>query len=286
MRRGDEAFARDSLEQALAEYRLAIRQGSAGPEVLARAAHTYASLGRVDEAADHYQQAALRERKWADMGVADLVNLARGAAARNDRYQMASAMEAARRLEPGLSAPDLTLALARHYRQSGEYGRAIPLYQRALAESASPPRALLFESGEVHEQIGDCRGALVFFQRFRDVASPEERGQADWYIGSCSLRLAGELRRTGAQATALQEALRHIDRALGVGEPQNLQGRVWFEKGEILSALGDCDGALDAFTRVRVHEASPSSPLIGQAQRRFELVRAGRDLVHIRGRCG
>ena len=39
MRRGDEAFAQGNYEEALAEYRLAVRQGADGPEITARVAH-------------------------------------------------------------------------------------------------------------------------------------------------------------------------------------------------------------------------------------------------------
>lgn len=287
VRRGDVAFARDSLEEALAEYRLAIRQGGEEPEVLARAAHTYVALGRVEEATDFYTQAAAREDRWADIGVADLVRLARTAAERNDRFQMASAMEAARRLRPGLGVPDLTLPLARHYLQVGEYARSLPLYQRALAETSSPPAAVVFEIGQAHEQIGDCRSALLFFERFRDLAGARERANADWYIGNCSFRLARELRtREGTGAPELQDALRHVDRALDVGEPRTVQGQAWFEKGEILSALGACDAALEAFTQVRYYESSSASTLVRRAQQRYDEVRIGRGLVNIRGRCG
>ncbi|HCK60737.1 MAG TPA: hypothetical protein DHW11_05875, partial [Gemmatimonadetes bacterium] len=50
VQRGDEAFAQANYEEALAEYRLAIRQGADDPYVTARVAHTYARMGRVDDA--------------------------------------------------------------------------------------------------------------------------------------------------------------------------------------------------------------------------------------------
>jgi tetratricopeptide (TPR) repeat protein len=284
VRRGDEAFARDSLEEALAEYRLAMRQGSEEPGVLARAAHTFIALGRIEEATELFLRAAAREPRWGDMGVSDLVRLARNASERNDRFQMAAAMDAARRLRPGLSAPDLTLPLARHYRVVGEYGRAVPLYRRALDEASSPSPSLLFEIGETHREIGDCRSALIFFDHYQELAAPRDRARADFNIGDCSYSLARELRGRGG-ALNLEEALGHIDRSLDVGEPRSVQGLAWFEKGEILSALGDCDGSMEAFTQVRYYESGPS-PLVTRAQRRIDDVRYGRGLVSIRGSCG
>jgi tetratricopeptide (TPR) repeat protein len=286
VRRGDVAFARDSLEDALAEYRLAVRQGGDDPAVLARAAHTYVSLGRVEEATNFYANAARSDARWADIGVADLVRLARDAAARGEYFLMASAMEAARRLLPGVTVPDLTLLLARHYFQTGEYGRALPLYQRAEIESGGGSAEIAREIGEAQWGAGDCRSALTSFERFRGLAPASDQSAADWYIGTCSLQLARELRtRPQAESTDLEEALTLINRALEVGEPQAVQGQMWFEKGEVLSALGDCEGSLEAFSQVRFYE-SPASRLIVTAQQRVDQVRIGRDLVTLRGRCG
>lgn len=287
VRRGDEAFARDSLTQALAEYRLAVSQGAQDPELFARVGHAYVALGRVDEAADFFARGADRDERWADVGAADLVRMARNALERNDRFQMASAMEAAKRLRPGLAAPDLTLPLARHYLRIGEYGKALPLYQMALAGVANPSPAVVFETGQAYEQIGDCRTALLFFDRFRDLSPPREHAQADWYIGNCSFRLAGEMRtRSGGEQTDLWEALRHVERAIEVGEPRSLQGQAWLERGEILSLLGECDGALQSFLTVTTFQGLGNPALITRAQRRFDEIRIGAGLFGLLGRCG
>jgi tetratricopeptide (TPR) repeat protein len=280
------AFARDSLEDALAEYRLSIRQGSSDPTVLARTAHAYVALDQVDEAASWYARAAESDPRWADMGVADLVRVAREAALSDDFFQMASAMEAARRLRPGVSAPDLTLLLARHYFSTGEYGRALPHYLRAEIESGGGSPDIARERGEAQWRIGDCRGALLSFERYRMLAS-QNQAAADWYIGTCSLQLANELRtRPGDDPSDLEEALGLVNRAIEVGEPQQARGQVWFERGEILSAMGDCDGALQAFGQVRLYESARSSRLILDADRRIDRVRIGRDLVTLQGNCG
>jgi len=285
LRRGDQAFARDSLEEALAEYRLAVRQAGEDADVLGRVGHTYATLRRVDEAADFYARAAEKDERWADLGAADLVHLAREAALENDPFLMASAMEVVRTLRPGVTVPELTLPLARHYFQTGEYGRALPLYQRALSEERDSLPSVVLEIGQAHEQIGDCPSALVFFERYRGLVRPGAQGEADWYIGNCSFQVARELRDRGGD-TALEEALRHVNRTLEMGEPRNLLGQAWFEKGEILSELGDCDGSLEAFSQVRYYEPSSSSALVRRAQQRFDEIRFGSGLRELRGRCG
>ena len=285
LRRGDQAFARDSLEEALAEYRLAVRQGGEEADILGRVGHTYAALGRADEAADFYMRAAQKDERWADIGAADLVHLARVASAGKDPFLMASAMEVARSLRPGVSVPELTLPLARHYFQTGEYGRALPLYQRALSEERDSLPAVVLEIGQAHEQIGDCQSALVFFERYRGLVRPSAQAEADWYIGNCSFVMARELHQRGGE-TDLEEALRHVNRTLEVGEPRNVLGQAWFEKGEILADLGDCDGSLEALTQVRYYEPAPNSALVRRAQQRFDEIRFGSGLRELRGRCG
>jgi tetratricopeptide (TPR) repeat protein len=291
--RGDAFFAADSLDQALAEYQLAARQGGDGdPRVLARVAHTYTALGRVDQAAVHYLRAAESDPGWADQGAVDLMHLAREAEARGDRFLMATAVSRALELKPGLGLGDMALPLARHFfRDKGEYGRALPLYQKALVRNDTTAD-VLFEVGQAYQEIGDCAQGLFFFERFREVAPRSRSSDASWYIGTCSFELARGLREQADRAPEpdallLEEALEHVERTLEVGEPRNLLGLTWFERGEILAALGDCEGALDSFQQVRRVENSPNAAISARALERIDLLRFGRGLDRFRdgGTC-
>ena len=287
VRRGDQAFAADSLEEALAEYRLAVRQGGRDAPTLARVAHPYAALGRVDEAADFYGEAADADSTWTDQAAVDLLHLAREAASTQDNFLMATAVQEALRFRPGLGLGDLALPLARHYFRNGEFGRALPLYQRALASADSVPR-ILFEIGQAHEEIGDCRRALAHFERYREVAPRDERAGVDWYIGSCALEVARSVREDPDPGRGdLEEALVMVNRAIDVGEPRNLQGQAWFERGEILAALGACAEAMESFAQVRFVEPGGSGALVNRAQQRFDLIKFGQGLDRFRGdgRC-
>lgn len=284
VRRGDLAFAADSLEEALAEYQLALRQGDGGGEVLARVAHTFALLGRVDPAAEYYRLAAEADSRFADQGAADLMHLARQAEAGNDRFRMATAVTRAQELRPGLGIGDLALPLARHFYRNGEFGRALPHYRRVLIEADTTPR-ILIEVGQAYEETGDCRQALVFFERFRAEAPSGQRGEADWHIGTCGYDVATDLlagARTAGGGSDLEEALRMINRTIEVGQPQHLLGQAWFHRGEILAELGDCGGAMDAFAQVRVLEPGGGGALANQARERFDAIRFGRGLGSLR----
>jgi tetratricopeptide (TPR) repeat protein len=287
VQRGDLAFAQDQLEEALAEYRLAVRQGADGAEVHARVAHTYARLGRVDDAAQSYAVAVSRSPDFAGQAVSDLMRMAREAEASQDRFAMATAVEAALRLEPALGVRETALPLARHYFRNGEYGQALPFYQIAMAEMRDSVPEIVFEIGQAYEEIGDCEHALVFFERFAEQVRPWERGEVDWYIGTCSFNVArGILDRPSSDENQeeLETALGLLDRTLEVGEPRNIQARAWFERGETLAELGRCEEAMEAYAQVRY--ADQAGALVDRAQSAFDEIRFGPGIEYLRnGRC-
>jgi tetratricopeptide (TPR) repeat protein len=286
IRRGDEAFAVGKYDQALAEYRLAVRQGADDAGALVRVAHTYVMLERVDEAEEFYTRALALDPSWADQAVADLMRVAETAQERRDRFAMASAVEIAGRLRPGIGVSDMSLDLARHYFQTGEYGRALPFYEKALAEVPDSATArTLFEVGQAYEEVGDCRRALVFFERYLAMGPGGDPSEVNWHIGACGFKLAREIRSgTDVGPEELDEALGLVERTLELGEPRSLLAQVWFEKGLILSDLGDCAGAMDALARVG--SAENSAGLSVRARALYDEIRFGRGLEFLRGgRC-
>jgi tetratricopeptide (TPR) repeat protein len=290
VRRGDEAFALGNYDEALAEYRLAIRQGTDAPEVTARVAHTYTIMNRVDDAATYYLDAVARDSSLADQAVADLMHVAQEAWANGDRFAMATAVENALELRPGVGVGEMALPLARHYFENGQYDRALPFYQKALAEVSDSLPEIVFEVGVAHDEIGDCEHALVFFERFRAMTRPWEWGEVNWYIGRCAFEIAQGLRdrtasSSGEQADEqLEEALQLVDRTIEVGEPRNILAQAWFEKGEILADLGRCEEAMDAYAQVRYFDQGAA--LTDRAQARFDEIYFGRGLEGLRdGRC-
>lgn len=285
VQRGDIAFAVGQLEEALAEYRLAVRQGSDDPAVHASVAHTYARLGRVDDAAQHYAGAVALDATMVDQAVSDLMRLARDAHRSGDRFAMATAVESALELEPTVGVGEVALPLARHYFENGEYGQALPFYQIAMSEMRDSTPDIVFEVGQAYEEIGDCEHALVFFERFRQRVRPWEQGEVNWYIGTCSFEIARDLlERPSSDEEDMRRALELLDRALQIGEPRNIQARAWFEKGEVLADLGRCEEAMEAYAQVRY--ADQAGALVDRAQAAFDEIRFGRGLEYLRaGRC-
>lgn len=244
IQRGDEAFARGDVSEALAEYRLALRQGGGSADVLMRAAHAYARSGRIDEAREHYAQAIDLDPDLAGLAVSDLLRVARAAVDRNDGIRANAAVEAAIRLEPGVSVSGLALPLARHLSATGQFGEALPWYQRAVVEGGTDVSPeIQLEMARVQEEIGDCERALLVFQDLRPRVPANRRSEVDWHVGSCSFILAEEVREEGFAEDALQLYRATIE----VGQPPHRIARAWFEVGEILSTRGECREAVSAF---------------------------------------
>lgn len=283
--RGDQAFAQGNFDEALAEYRLAIRQGADDPRVIARVAHTFVMMNRVDDAGTYYVDAVAREPELVDQAVSDLMRLASDAHATGDRFAMANAVETALELKPGIGVGDMSLPLARHYFTNGQYGIALPFYQKALAEATDSVPEIVFEVGQAHQEIGDCEHALVFFERFSEMVRRWERGEVDWYIGTCSFEIAREiLDDRELTDEEYEQALTLVQRTIDAGQPRTIQAQAFFQKGEILAELGRCDEAMDAYAQVRY--VDQAGTLVDRAQARFDQIRFGVGLEHLRdGRC-
>ena len=291
VQRGDEAFAQANYEEALAEYRLAIRQVADVQYVTARVAHTYARMGRVDDAGAYYADAAARDPDLIDQAISDLMHLAMIARDENDSFAMATAVESALQLRPGVGVGGMSLSLARHYYRSGEYGRALPFYQMALTDAVDDSQPdVVFEVGVAHDEIGDCENALLFFERFVAMVRPWERSEAEWHIGKCAHTIAKglldqALEEDSQQMQAeLERALKLVNRVVEVGQPQTIQAQALFEKGEILDGLGRCQEAMDAYSQVRF--VDQAGTLLALAQDRFDEIRFGQGSEQVRAsRC-
>lgn len=308
--RGDRAFARGDYEDALAEYRLSMRENP-GIDATLRTAHTYAMLGRVDEARVLYDEAVREDSTHAEQAVSDFVSRAKEAFAAGDHYGGASAMETAAHFRPGIVVEDLVLPMARHYSNSGQHTRAQPLYLRVLGSQRRDPD-IVFEAALAHQEIGDCERALGFFDEFIELARRRER-ETRWYVGSCAFQLAQELiaqqpfQEALARAVAeradtveaepsgvpavpgtadvpevasdaaaediLGQVLGYLDLVLELEEPRTTLPEAYFEKADILARLGECDAAVAAYRMVPVVDVSGSGTLARQARQRVDQIR-------------
>ena len=274
MARGDRLWADSNYAEALAEYRLSYRKKSSSDELLSRIAHGYAVIGELPRARQYYTELVKRSPSYTDQAVFDYLTLARKAHARSDRYGVAGAVEAAVALRPGLPVSDLATGLARYYSSTGNVGKSLEYYERALAAAPQDSVApLLFEIATVHETRGECGEAMTMFSAFRAKTNDAEKGeQARWHMGSC----AWDLARKAEQAGDTASALRHIGTVTDLGVPQSIMEQVWFERGEIMLAQGRRDEALYSYQRSLDANRTGTGQLADRAKRRIDEIRFGR----------
>jgi tetratricopeptide (TPR) repeat protein len=274
MARGDRLWADSSYAEALAEYRLGYQRNRDSDDLLVRVAHAYAVTGELTRARQYYDELLDRAPQYTDQAVYDYLVLARQAQARSDRFGLAGAVEAAVKLRPGLPISELSAGLARYYAGTGDTGKALEYYERALgAASTDSVPGLLFEIATLHETRGNCAEAIPMFNAFRaKTRDAEQADQARWHVGGC----AWELAKSSEQAGDTVTALRHIQTVVELGAPQNLLDEVWFRRGELLLGTGRRDEALESYIRSLEYNRTGTGQLAERAQRRIDELRFGR----------
>ena len=269
--RGDRYWADSNYVAALAEYRLAARNGSTEAEQ--RVAHAYIVTGQLDRARRIYDQLVKADPATEDQALFDYMWLARTSLERGDRYGAARATEAALELRPGLPIPGLALTLARHYSTVGDAERALQFYRHAVATADPETRnSLLYEIASLTERNGDCIDALPYFRSFtRYSSNTDSVTEARYRMGTCGLERGRQLREAGDP----QKALELLGVTLELGAPQNLLDQAWFERGEALAAAGRLEEAAYSFERVLDFSAAGRTQLASRAARRLNEIRAG-----------
>ncbi|HEX6939876.1 MAG TPA: tetratricopeptide repeat protein [Longimicrobiales bacterium] len=270
--RGDRLWADSNYTNALAEYRLALRQSGDDEEVLLRVAHAYAQTGQLDRARESYDRLLRRAPEYTDQAIYDFLSLAQRARERGDRFGMAGGVDAALALRRELDVSAFAPLLARYHMEMGNAARALEFYQRALA--ASPPDstpALMYEIALAHEDQRNCRAAIGYFMAYRQrVPRGRLAREATWHAGNCAYELARESHRDGN----LTEALEQLALVTELGQPENIQDQAWFDRGEILYAIGRFDEALEAYQRVlELNKTRGGGQIVERAQRRIDDIR-------------
>jgi tetratricopeptide (TPR) repeat protein len=262
--RGDRFWADSNYTSALAEYRLAARQGN-DPAIRARVAHAYLATGQFERGRREYESLVKAEPGYVDQAIFDFLSLARTSMARGDRFGTARAAEAALALRPGLQLQEIALPLARHYAAVGDADRALEFYNRAIGRGGSS--ALQFELATLIEQNGKCVEALPYFRSFiQESASRDSATEARWRMGTCGLE-------QGRQAMAAGNAARAVtlyDVTLEVGAPPHLLEQTWLERGEALLSLGRFEEARAAFERVLELTPAGRTQYSTRAERRLQ----------------
>ncbi|MFO7587212.1 MAG: tetratricopeptide repeat protein [Gemmatimonadota bacterium] len=268
--RGDRLLATGSGDAAIAEYKLALRQEGRTPEILLRLGHAYARRADVEEALQYLVPLMASDSSQRTAVAAELSEAARVALDAGSPSNMARALGPVLELGLGYVPQDLRLPLARYHAELSDWGRAAPLYVAAVEDGDVPPGALL-ETARAFQELGGCREALGWFERFLERAGRNERSAALWQYGTCLFEVATADRALGRHGQA-EERLRTL---IDQGVPRTLLDRAHYARGEIRLGRGELDAAERDFRAVLELNPVRSGPLVRLAEERIREIRYG-----------
>lgn len=274
VQRGDRLLGAGEVDAAIAEYKLALRQGGESPEALLRLGHAYAVRGDVDEALRYYEPLLARDSSYRHQMAGDLIGVAREAASRGARESMSRALTPLVNQSLGLIPSDLRLSLARYHWADGDHARALPLYLSVLAEEEEVTPSVHYETARAYAALGGCLESLEHFQHYLAGIDPTapELPSARWHYGNCLFQVA-EVDHAGGRPRA---SLEKLDRMVQLGVPQTLMDRAHFLRGELLLAMGQEERALRAYQEVLRLNPARTGPLAQRADARIRQIRFGR----------
>ncbi len=256
----------------MAEYQVALRQRGDEPDVLLRLAHGYAHQGRLDETSEYYSRLLAVDSSYANQAVADYLAMAKAALEQNDRARFARALEQLETIRPGSVPEELSLPFARYYYELGELEASLPHYLSVMAAEPDSVEPLVrFELASVYYELDECGRALEHYRDFLATRpSGESRGDARWHAGQCAYQLAQEDRMAGR----LTEALEGFEYVTSLrGAPQALLDDAWFERGEVLFAVGEFEEAVRSYQRVLDLNPSRTGRRVRMAEDRIRTIR-------------
>ncbi len=270
--RGDRLQALGSLDEAIAEYKLALRQRGEAADVLVRLGSAYGRRGQVEAALQYFRRTLEQDSTYRDVVAVELTEAARVARDQGSPDNMARALEMAQPMGTEFLPLDLKLELAAHYVDLSDYGRALPLYLSALGSGETGPETWL-AAARAFQESGGCREGLAYFTRYLD--SPAARrgagSAARWQHGQCLFEVAEQDRAAGRSS----QALRNLDLLIRQGVPRTLLDRAHFSRAEILRRVGNLDAAQAEYQMVLDLNPALTGPLVRVAQERIREIRYG-----------
>jgi len=246
-RLGDRRYAERSFIDALAEYRLALRQPSPSPELRAKFAAAALHVGALAEAVVAYRDLARADPAAQDDATDGLVHAARLAIDARDLAALGQAVAALRDLQPDRVLGGLAMALGASYEPSGRPSDALDILLQGAAVSApGTADSLLVLYGDLNVQLTQLDAAQRAYEGVLRRSPTRAVAQA---ARTGLVRCAIERGRDALGAGFLEDAVQWFGKAIGYGEPDSLVRVAWLLTGDARWAGSDTARAAEAYRR-------------------------------------
>ena len=246
-RLGDRRYAERSFIDALAEYRLAMRQPSPSPELRTKFAAAALHIGALTEAVAAYRDLAREDLASQDDAADGLAHAARLAIDARDLAALGQAVAALRQLQPDRVLGGLATALGASYEPGGRPGDALDILLQGAAVSApGTADSLLVLYGDLNVQLTQLDAAQRAYESVLRRSPTRAVAQA---ARAGLVRCAIERGRDALGAGFLEDAVEWFGRAIAFGEPDSLVRVAWLLTGDARWAGSDTARAADAYRR-------------------------------------
>jgi tetratricopeptide (TPR) repeat protein len=262
-RLGDRRYAEHAFTDALAEYRLAMRQQAPDAELRAKFAAAALQAGSLGEAVTAYHELARAEPGAEEEAADGLTRTARLAIGARDMAALSDALVALRDVAPQRPVGFLAVALGAGtpYVRRPE-GMDVLLEAAAAASSAVVADSFLVAYADLNAHMGRCDAATPTYQAVlrRDRQVPTLVEEARGGLAGCAV----EDGKVSLSAGALQDAETSFRKAIAIGQPDSVVRLAWLLVGDARWARGDTAVAQDAYRRA-MSGAPEGDPIAARA---------------------
>lgn len=271
--RGDAAYAENQFESALAEYRLALAQGSS-PTLLTKAGQAALRAGDLEEAAEHFVKLATTSEEHVDFAADGLERVATRAVDTGNRAALQAALTGLTSLEAGRAIGSFARELAASLGESPRSQEALEILPAAAVASfgVGGMDSLIYVYATALRRLGRCQAAApVFESLLRRGRLPEYEADLRDHGSYCALRVA----QTTLERGLAEEARPWFERAIALRGPESNRRAAYLGLGDSLVEMNDILGARQAYEEAR-RGLILTDPLYGVILRRLNrLVDAG-----------
>ncbi len=247
-KRGDSYFEKGRYRDALAEYLIARREKPSSTEILFKVGVAATRTGDMAMATAYYDTLLAIDASRKEWIVRDLFQFGLKSLEEGDVTSMTESFQTILDLDSTHNLGESFYPLARAYRESGQFQRAIRAYLKALSFAPDSPEAtdVLFELARCYEEIGRYKEAIAYYEDFIEKQGGPPGHEVLWHLGNTAYLLAEELYSTGN----LEEAREYLLMVIDIGQPQVLMIDARYLLGEISYANGEFEQALDEYNEV------------------------------------
>ena len=264
---GDEAYVERRYDEALAEFQVALRQGSSGGDLRWKAAMAALNARELGEAVIQFRALADEDPDRRVIAADGLERVARAASLEGNGATLQAALDARRAVAPGRGLR--TFALEAAVGLGEDLSPAEALSVAASAPDARLQDSLMYGYGVALARLNRCEEAIpVFESLLRRRRELSIQSQARVRAANCALGLGRREHNRGSP----DEAEKWFCRTIELGNNNYAARTAYLGLGDVWFSRGDLLGAREAFQKARAG-ASPTDSIYHRASRGLDRLR-------------